>query len=623
MRVCALLLAVFLLNGCTPEPPAESIGNLGTAPVAADSYYQQATAAFFQARPLTASAYNLSETQAGASYQSQLPLYQSSRENALRQTMHDAATALRALPLPAEPAAALNQQVMISLLQFYGGAPTFSQGYIDSWLGHAPFIINPLNSPAIELVNGLINAHQISNPADAEHYLRRLAQLATSLQSIGDKFETDARQGWLPARVVLEKSLHILGHFSQPDAVTHPLWQDLHNKLTQRSNISTADQQQLLDKAKLLLKQQVIPAYQQLSQRVRAQLPHATTDTGLWALPGGAEFYAYSVRQLGDTELNPAQIHQLGLAEVNRLSKQMDQILRSQGYLEGTVGDRIAALAAEPRFLYDDSTAGREQLLQDINGYIAQITPLLTQQFSRRPPYQVIVKRTPIALQDSAPAGQYNAPALDASQPAVYWINLADIRSVPRFALKTLSFHETIPGHHWQISLHLDQSDRPLLQRVAAFNAFSEGWALYAEQLAAELGLYQDDPFGELGRLKAELLRAVRLVVDTGLHQLGWTRQQAIDLMLAETGEDRGMVESEIDRYLSWPAQALGYMVGQLKILELRDRARAALGARFDIRRFHNTVLDQGALPLTVLERQVDAWIAAEKLAGPAAPATR
>lgn len=619
MRVCGFALAVFLLTGCMPKQPSEATnaGNAVSPAIAADTYYQQASAAFFQARPLTASAHNLTEAQAGTAYQSQLPLYQSSRENALRQTMHDAANALHALPLPAAPTAALNQQIMIGLLRFYGGTPQFTQGYIDSWLGHAPFIINPLNSPAIELVNGLVNTHQITSPADAEHYLRRLAQMAASLQSIGDKFETDARQGWLPARVVLEKSLQILANFSQSDAANHPLWLDLSNKLAQTSTIATADKQSLLDKAQELLQQQVIPAYRQLSQRITAQLPHAKTDVGMWAIPGGAQFYAYSVRQLGDTELNPAQIHQLGLSEVKRISARMDHILRSQGYHDGSVGDRIAMLAGEPRFLYEDSAAGREQLLQDVNGYIAKVEPLLSSQFNRRPPYRVIVKRTPQALQASAPAGQYSAPALDGSQPAIYWINLADISSVPKFSLKTLSYHETIPGHHWQISIHLDQSDRPLLQRIAAFNAFNEGWAMYAEQLAAELGLYQGDPYGDLGRLKAELLRAVRLVVDTGLHANKWSREQAIQYMAQQTGMASSDVINEVDRYLVWPAQALGYKIGMLKLLELRQQAKTVLGERYDQTAWHDQILRHGAMPLPLLEQQMTAWLTAQTTTNP------
>lgn len=615
MRVCWFVVVVILLTGCLPKPQPQSTNtssNSSNQTIAADPYYQQATAAYFQARPLTASAYNLTEAQAGAGYQSQLPLYQSNRENALRQTMHDAANALLAQPLPAEPTAALNQQVMLSLLQFYGGAPKFSQGYIDSWLGHAPFIINPLNSPAIELVNGLINSHQIANPTDAAHYLRRLAQLAPSLQSIGDKFETDARQGWLPARIVLEKSLHIFANFSQPDATIHPLWLDLNYKLTQSSNITTADQRQLLDKAKELLQQQVIPAYQQLNQRVKAQLPHARTDAGLWALPGGAEFYAYSLRQLGDTELNPAQLHQLGLSEVNRISTQIDQILRREGYHDGTVGDRLAIIANEPRFLYEDSAAGRARLLQDVNDYIAQIEPLLNSQLTLRPHYRVTVKPTPLTLQDSAPAGQYHAPTLDGSQPAVYWINLADIGAVPRFSLKTWTYHETIPGHHWQVSIHLNQHDRPLLQRIAAFNAFSEGWALYAEQLAAELGLYRDDPFGDLGRLRSELQRAVRLVVDTGLHANKWSREQAIQYMAQQTGMASSDVMLEVDRYLVWPAQAIGYKTGMLKLLELRQQAKTVLGERYDQAVWHEQILRHGAMPLPLLEKHMQQWLAAQ-----------
>lgn len=615
LSFCALAITSALLAGCQPAPEqttavaaAPAAQTKPNSPYAAD-YYQAATQALFQARPLSASAYSLSEAQVGKVFAAEMEFYNSSRENALRQSMSDNAKALEALALPELPQAAINQQVMTNILAFYAGAAQFPQGYIDMWMGHSPFIVNQINGPTIDMPGALINSHPIKTPQDALNYLQRLSQFGPALGSVADKFSTDATSGWLPPRVLLDKSLKIISTYAQPDATSHPLYQDFAKKLDHLTALDATGKSELLAKAAGFITTVVAPAYQQLHDKVKATLPAAKAEAGIWAQPNGPEFYAYSVRQLGDTTLTPEQIHQIGLAEVARISEEMDTILKANGYSEGSVGDRMAALNEEPRFLYEDSDAGRAALLTDLNGYIKEMDGRISEQFKTRPPYAVEVRRIPVEIQDSAAGGQYTSPAIDGSKPGIYWINLADMKANAKFDLKTLTYHEANPGHHWQIALNLAQEQLPLLQRIAPYNAYAEGWGLYSELVAYEMGLYKNDPFGNLGRLKAELFRSVRLVVDTGLHAKKWTREQAIQYMASTTGTASSDVISEIERYMAWPGQALGYKLGMLKIVELREKARKALGDKFEIRAFHDMVLLGGAMPMLILEKQTDQWI--------------
>lgn len=617
MRLSLLTVAVAtsLLIACqpapetaAPQPQPVAAAPAASSPYAAD-YYQAATQALFQARPLSASAYSLSEAQVGKAFASDMEFYNSSTENALRESMALNAKALGALPLPELPAGAISQQVMANILAFYAGDSRFPQGYIDMWMGHSPFIVNQINGPTIDMPGALLNSHPVKNATDAQNYLKRLEQFGPALRSVSDKFATDQKSGWLPPRVLLDKSLKILSTYAQADAKTHTLFVDFDKKLSAAAGIDAASKTQYLQRAAELVSTVVAPAYQQLHDDIKTALPSARAEAGIWAQPNGSEFYAYSVRQLGDTTLTPEQIHQIGLDEVARISKAMDQILKANGYAQGSVGDRMAALNEEPRFLYEDSDAGRAQLLADLNGYIKEMDGRISEQFKTRPPYAVEVRRIPVEVQDSAAGGQYTSPAIDGSKPGIYWINLADMKANAKFDLKTLTYHEANPGHHWQIALNLAQEQLPLLQRIAPYNAYAEGWGLYSELVAAEMGMYKNDPFGDLGRLKAELFRSVRLVVDTGLHAKQWTREQAIQYMAATTGTASSDVISEIERYMAWPGQALGYKLGMLKLVELREKARKALGDKFDIRAFHDMVLLGGAMPMHILEQQTDQWI--------------
>jgi len=616
----ALTISGLLLAGCNDaQKPVESTN--ATTPVAAvspavqtaDQLYQQATQILFQARALNASALGLSEEVVGKAFNTELENYSAEAEAQLRQQLNAVINQLAALPVPADAVDAENQAVMLNIMQYYAGSKEFPQGYIDSWMGHSAFVVNQINGPTIDMAGALQNSHPISNEQDAKNYLSRLEKFGAALKAVEQRFVSDAATGWIAPKVLLEKSLSILDGYANGEVTEHVLYKDFAKKLDGLNGLTAEAKQQYLTSAALLVEQQVQAGYQQLAAAVRAELPKARIESGIWAQPDGEKFYAYSVKQLGDTNLTPEQIHQIGLDEVARISQEMDSILKSEGYKDGTVGARMTALNGEARFLYEDSDAGRQQVLDDLNKYIAEIILRMPELFATKPPYPVEVRRIPVEIQDSAAGGQYSSPAIDGSKPGIYWINLRDIKANAKFDLKTLTYHEANPGHHWQVALNLAQEHLPLLRRVAPYNSYVEGWALYSELVAKEMGMYKDDPFGDLGRLKAELFRSVRLVVDTGMHAKKWTREQAIAYMAETTGTTESDVVSEIERYMAWPGQALGYKLGMLKIVELRAYAKEQLGDNFDIKAFHDLVLLGGAVPMSVLDTKVKNWVASQK----------
>jgi uncharacterized protein (DUF885 family) len=325
-------------------------------------------------------------------------------------------------------------------------------------------------------------------------------------------------------------------------------------------------------------------------------------------LPDGAEYYAAAIRMMTTTTLSAGEIHAIGLAEVARIAAEMDAILQAEGYTDGTLGERMAGLRTQPAQLFDDSAAGRAEVIAEYQRIIDEIDAGLGPYFDVRPAVGVQVSRVPEFREGGSALAYYQPPSLDGVRPGVFYINLRDMAELPRFGMRTLAYHEAIPGHHFQIAIAQQLQGLPLFRRMLPLPAYAEGWALYAEQLAWELG-FQQDPLDNLGRLQAEMFRAVRLVVDTGLHAQRWTREQAIDYMLAYTGMGTQEVTAEIERYLVMPAQALSYKLGMLKILELRARAQDALGEDYSLAGFHNVVLTNGALPLDMLERVVDDWL--------------
>ena len=459
-------------------------------------------------------------------------------------------------------------------------------------------------------IPGILEAqHQISTATDAEAYLQRLSAYARMIDGATAKLKADAEEGVIPPDFVIDKTRAVFAAFAAPAPAGNVLASSFAKKL---GDAGIADAASLSARAIAIIETEIYPAGGRAIAALEAIRPAATHDAGIWRLPQGEALYAALIRQMTDTDLSASEIHEIGLAEVARILGEMDVILKAQGYAQGTVGERMRALAAEPRFFYPNTDEGRAQILKDIAGQLAAVDALAPEWFGALPKYAVEVRAVPAFSEASAPGGYYDSPALDGSRPGIYWINLRDTAIWPKYAVPTLTYHEAVPGHHFQNAIALGQ-DQPLILSVLYSNAFGEGWALYAEALAAEMGLYDSDPFGNLGRLQDELHRAIRLVVDTGMHAKRWSREQAIDYMATTEGAHPLEVESEIERFAVWPGQALGYKMGMLKIKALRKEAEAALGPKFDIRAFHDLVLKDGAVPLPVLEKSIRTWIEAQQ----------
>jgi uncharacterized protein (DUF885 family) len=410
---------------------------------------------------------------------------------------------------------------------------------------------------------------------------------------------------------LLERSLTVIHDTVSATPEANPLVTTFVARMNRVGALDEARKRELERQAIAALRDDVYPAFGRMRAALEALRPAAATQAaGVGRLPDGAAYYAEMLKQFTTTNYTPEQVHALGLSEVARITAQMDALLKAQGLASGSVGERMTALGKDPRFLYPNDDAGRAQALARFQQILDEVNARMGEYFRSLPPQHLTVERVPVAQEKGSAGAYYQQAAMDGSRPGTFFANLRDTSEVPQWGMKTLAYHEGIPGHHFQISIALGLKGMPLIRQQTLYTAYAEGWALYAEQFAAEIGMYKDDPFGDLGRLQLELLRAARLVVDTGLHASGWSREQAIDYMVSTTGIAVGDVTSEVERYMSLPGQACAYKVGELKILELREKAHAALGAKFSLKDFHGVVLENGGVPLTVLEQLVDEWIA-------------
>jgi uncharacterized protein (DUF885 family) len=619
-KIAICFAAIFSFTHCsgdnTKQSQAESVKQLQQSQQTAElnTLYTQAGKALFLARPLAATSAGAPKELVGDKINTKMTSFTPESEAKLRSDLVSLTQQIAAFPEGGLNSKQLeNKQVMESVLRYFSGEPNFNIGYIDVWMGLSPFIINQINGPIIDVPRALTDAHQINTLQDATDYIVRLKQLDELIASVQEKFLADAKLNWLPPKEVLSGAISYLKKFTEKPIANHSLVTSFETKLATLDNVSSEQKNAFIADAKKIINEEVYPAYAQLAEKAKMLLPKSNVESGIWAQPNGAAYYQDAISQLGDSELSAEAIHQLGLDEVARISTQMNSILREQGYDKGTVGERMVALSKEPRFLYEDSEAGRGKLIEDVNGFITEVTQKMSPLFKTKPEYQVEVRSFPKETQDSMPGGQYSPPPLDGSIPGIYWINLRDMQAVASFALKTLTYHEANPGHHWQISIALEQKDLPFLRLVAPYNAFIEGWALYSEQIAYELGMYENDPFGNLGRLQDELFRAVRLVVDTGLHHKKWNRDKAIAYMMDVTGTPESSCRAEIERYMAWPGQALGYKLGMLNILKLRTQAEVDLGDKFDLAEFHDVILTGGAVPMAVLKLKIKSWVETKK----------
>lgn len=472
------------------------------------------------------------------------------------------------------------------------------------------FPVNQMFGAQSSLPNFMADSHVVESERDARDYLARINQFGTRFDQVIEGLEHRQSLGILPPRFTVEKVLEQMRGFVKAAPTENILYVSFDEKLAKipADKLDVATRAALRAELAGSIQTVVYPAYQRLIAYHVRLLPKATSNDGVWRLPDGEAYYAWRVRSQTTTDMSADQIHRIGLQEVGRIAGEMNAILVAEGLIEGSIGERVRQLAKRPDQQYPDTDAGRAQILGDYQKIIDEISGGLGDRFAKMPNAPVEVQRVPVFSQKTAPGAYYQRPSTDGKRPGVFFANLRDVSEIPRFGMRTLAYHEAVPGHHFQIALAQELEGLPIFRRFVPFTVFSEGWALYAEQLAWEAG-YQKNPLDNLGRLQAEIFRAVRLVVDTGMHSQRWSRERSIEYMLGYTGMGETEVVAEVERYLVNPAQALAYKVGTLKILQLRARAQAELGDKFDISTFHDVVLSSGSVPIFVLERLVADWI--------------
>jgi len=481
------------------------------------------------------------------------------------------------------------------------------------------YLFHQMSGPHTGLPQALINFHRVDEEADMTAYVMRLGELGRAIEQSLERAQLAASEGVHAPRfaydAVIQQSRAVVTGAPFGGTGDSPLLADVKAKLAglvAGDKIDTARADELRAAAETALTQRVGPAYEKLI--AWAEADRAMSDdvaTGVWKLPDGPAYYVERLAASTTTTMTADEIHELGLAEVARIQAEMEEIKRRVGF-DGTLQEFFASVRGNPEFLFPNTDEGREAYLETSRSYYAAIEARLPEFFGLLPKAKLVVRRVEAFREQPGQAQHYVPGTPDGSRPGTYYVHLIDMSSMPKVDLESVAYHEGIPGHHMQISIAQELEGVPQFRTQARYTAYTEGWGLYAERLAKEMGAYRD-PYSDFGRLGNEIWRAIRLVVDTGLHAKGWTEQQAVEYFLANGPTSEGQVRAEVRRYIVMPGQATAYKVGMLKILELRERARTALGAAFDIREFHDVVLGGGALPLAILERRVDDWIAAER----------
>ncbi|WCM29631.1 DUF885 family protein [Sphingomonas sp. QA11] len=494
------------------------------------------------------------------------------------------------------PEAKLDHEVVTyQLTRAIAGAERFTYG---SSLGRfTPYVLSQLTGPYRDVPDFLESQARVRDAAESDAYLARLEAFPKSIDDSTDRQRNDAARGVFAPDYILDTTLRQLASALERAADQTVMVSTFATKL-KAANLS-AD---AAARAASIVEQKVFPALQRQRALVTELRAKAVHDAGCWRLPDGDAYYAAAAEAATTVAMSGDEIHRLGLAQVAEIGARIDSILKTQGMASGTVGERLVALNERPDQLYPNTDAGRDALLAQLNRQIMAMHARLPEAFATLPKAPVEVRRVPPTIQAGAPGGYYENASLDGSRPAIYYINLRDTFDRPKFGLATLTHHEAVPGHHLQVSLALESTEIPLIRRRGFFSGYSEGWALYSEQLADEMGMYEGDPLGQVGYLQSLLFRATRLVVDSGMHAKRWSREQATDYLIATTGIARGRSQGEIDRYTVWPGQACSYKIGHTAWVRLRAEAQKRPG--FDLKQFHSVLL-KGAMPLAVLDRVV------------------
>jgi uncharacterized protein (DUF885 family) len=463
--------------------------------------------------------------------------------------------------------------------------------------------VNQFNGPHTELPQ-LVSSLQFDSVKDYDDYIARLKKVPTALSQVMTNIELGIDEGRVPPQYLLEKLGAQIQALADQKPAESPFAQPL-KKFPK--TVDAAEQKRISDELMSVIGTDVLPTYQRFAKFVKVEYtPKGRKDPGAWALPNGDAYYAYRIRQSTTLNKSAADIYQIGLDEVKRDEAEMLAIVRKLGFSD--IKSFSTALKANPK----EHPASREALVDAYKSYIAQMQPKLPGLFGTLPKAKLEVIAMPAFIEKDQAAAFYNPGSADGIRPARVNVNTYNFAERSLAPVEAVSYHEGIPGHHLQVSISQELTGMPSFRKQSYYTAFTEGWALYSERLGKEIGFYQD-PYSEYGRLEADMWRSIRLVVDTGVHSKHWTRQQMVDFFHDHSAIDETNIQAEVDRYIVWPGQALGYKMGQLKILELRQKAQTALGAKFDLKAFHDVVLDSGALPMDVLEERVDGWIAAQK----------
>lgn len=472
-----------------------------------------------------------------------------------------------------------------------------------------PYILSQLSGVYSQFPDFLDSQQPIETKSDVDAYLSRLSLVGKMIDNDSDDARHDLGLGVVAPDFALDKALTQLKALRAVDAGKSVMTESVARRAKEKNIPGDFGAQ-----AKKIVEKSIYPAIDRQIALVQEMRGKTTHDAGVWRLPQGDQFYADSVLTWTTSTMTPVEIHAVGLRVVEDYSARIDAEMKKLGLTEGTVGQRLRQMYEDKKFQYPNTDEGKEKLLADLNTRVQIIRAKLPQYFGTLPKADLVIKRVPKATEAGAPGGYYNNGSLDGKRPGMYYINLRDTAEVPNWTLGTLTYHEGIPGHHLQLSIQ-QETNLPLIRKVSFFSAYLEGWALYSEQLADEMGMYADDPWGRIGYMHDAMFRGVRLVVDSGMHAMKWPREKAIKYYTDTLGDPESSSITEIERYCVWPGQACAYMLGKLEILRLRDKAKAELGAKFDIRQFHDAVLLGGAVPLAILDKIVANYIAAKQTA--------
>ena len=476
---------------------------------------------------------------------------------------------------------------------------------------HYNYPVNQMFGMHSGVASLLINQHRIQDVDDAQDYIARLNGLPELFTQLEDALKLRAEKGIIAPKFVypyvISDSKNIITGAPFDDGEASALWEDFNNKIA-NLDIEEAQFQELQSQARTAMLESVKPAYESLIAAVEELEQQADTKDGAWKFPDGEAFYNNALQRTTTTDLTAEEIHQIGLSEVDRIHNEMREIMAKVGY-EGTLQEFFVHMRNNQDFIYPDTEEGRERYLKEATALIDTMRTRLDELFITKPKSDMIVKAVEPFREKSAGKAFYQRPSADGTRPGIYYANLYDMASMPTYQMEALAYHEGIPGHHMQIAIQQELEDIPSFRKFGGVTAYSEGWGLYTELLPKEIGFYED-PYSDFGRLAMELWRAVRLVVDTGIHAKQWTREESIDFYVNNTPNAEADARKMVERHIVMPSQATAYKIGMNKILELREKAKTALGDDFDIREFHDVVLANGPVPLNVLEQFVDDYIA-------------